>query len=121
MGLNRRDAGATALVVVIGVLAWAYFTAQGWPLVSGPRVLAVLAFVLGVMASAISSRSIHKKLADLTMAERLVRLRAPGGFLLMLWAAVTGDEVVLGLLISLIGVVWLGSTIQHAFGKRSAT
>ncbi len=120
MGLNRRDAGATALVAVIGVLAWAYFTDRGWPLVSGPRVLAVLAFILAVMATAISSRTIHKKLEDLTMAERLVRLRTLGGSILMLWAAITGDEVVLGLLISLIGVVWLSSTIQHTFGKRPA-
>jgi len=100
------------------VLAWAYYSDQGWPLVSGPRVVAVLAFCLSVISLAIGSRSLAKKLDDLTLLDRFARLRVPGSFILMVWVLVTANTVVLGVLVGFIGVMWLGSTIHHALVRE---
>jgi hypothetical protein len=80
-----------------------------------------VAFCLSVLALTIGSRSLSKKLGDLTFADRLARFRAPGSFVLMVWVIVTGSDVVLGVLIGFIGVMWLGSTVQHAFSRPSLT
>lgn len=81
-------------------------------------MVAVLAFCLSVISLAIGSRSLAKKLDDLTLLDRFARLRVPGSFILMVWVLVTGSEVVLGVLVGFIGVMWLGSTIHHALVRE---
>lgn len=120
MGLTWKDAGATLIVATIGALSWAYFTDLAWPGFSGPRVVAVASFLLGVIACATGARAMNKKEADLTPADRVIRLHAIGAFGIMLWAAITGSEVALAILVGLIGVMWLGSTIAHLFSKPAA-
>lgn len=118
MGLTWKDGTATLLVVAIGVLTWAYYTDQGWPGLSGPRVVAVVVFLIGVAICVTTSRNLNAKEVTLRPIDRIMRAHGIGAFLLTLWAAISGSEVALGILVGLIGVMWLGSTVYHTFSKR---
>jgi hypothetical membrane protein len=118
MGLTWKDGTATLLVAGIGVLTWAHLTDQGWPGVSGPRVLAVVVFLIGISICVTTSRNLNAKEANLRPIDRIMRAHGIGAFILMLWAAISGSEVALGALVGLIGVMWLGSTVYHAFSER---
>lgn len=117
MGLTWKDAVTTVLVAALGGMAWAYYTDQGWPLVSGPRVLAVVAFLVGVVVCATGARNLNAKESELGVGDRLLRSHALIAFALTVWAAITGNEVVIGVLVGLIVAMWLGSTVYHAFSK----
>jgi hypothetical membrane protein len=120
MGLTWKDGTATLLVAAIGVLAWAYYTDHCWPGVSGPRVLAVVVFLIGFSICVTTSRNLNAKEANLRPIDRIMRAHGIGAFVLMLWAAISGSEVALAVLVGLIGVMWLGSTVHHAFSKAPA-
>jgi hypothetical protein len=118
VGLTWKDGTATLLVAAIGVLTWAYYTDQEWPGLSGPRVVAVVVFVIGFSVCVTTSRNLNAKETELRPVDRLIRSHGFGAFVLVLWAAITGSEVALAVLVGLIGLMWLGSTIYHAFSKR---
>jgi len=113
MHLTGKDFGATAIVAALGAMTWAYFNDQSWPIVSGPRVLAVVAFVLGVAACATGSRNMVVDQKDLQPGDRLLRVHGLAAFGLMIAGAITGNEVVLIILLSLIGLMWLMATSRH--------
>ena len=121
MRLTWKDGAATLIVAVIGTMAWAYFTDQGWPGVSGPRVVAVLAFFLGVIAYTTGARSLNRKLEDLSLPHRLVRFHSLGTLIPTLWVVVFGSDLALAILVGIIGVVWLGVTLVHVFTKAPAS
>jgi hypothetical protein len=120
MGLTWKDGAWTALIAVVGVLAWEHFTDQGWPGISGSRVVAVLVFILGVIGYTTGARSLSRKVEDLSLVHRLVRLHSLVILLLTIWIVIFGHNLALAILIGVIVVVWLGSMIVHAFSRKPA-
>jgi len=117
MGLTWKDVAWTSLIAVIGVLAWEHFTDRGWPGISGPRVIAVLVFILGVIGYTTGARSLNRKVEDLSLVHRLVRLHSLGTLTLTIWILIFGHDLALAILIGVIGTVWLGSMIVHLFSR----
>lgn len=119
MRLNAKDAIATLLVAMVGAIAWAHFSNQDWPLVSGTRTVAVAAFLLGVGACAVGARDLNKKQTELGPRDRLIRAHGALAFVLMVAAVITRNDVALALLVAVIGLAWLGATVRHLLGRPS--
>jgi uncharacterized protein YebE (UPF0316 family) len=119
MGLRWKDAYATLLIAIVGVLSWAYFTDQGWAAVSNPRGLAAVVTAIGLISYVTGTRTISMKLSDLTLVDRIVRYHPLLAIGLAAWAVITGSELALALLLGLIGIRWLGSIIVHAFSPKT--
>lgn len=117
MKLSWHDAAATLVVAVAAGLYWAFIADAGLPLVSGPRVLAVLMFVLGVTACAIGGGVVP---AD-TEAEarsrgvwsRVFAAHGALAFGLMVFVLVTGSTGALAGLTALVGGLWLFTTVRR--------
>jgi len=118
MKLSWHDAAATLVVAVAVGLYWAFVADAGLPLVSGPRVLAVLMFVLGVTACAVGGGVVP---ADTEAEGRRspgvwLRMYAAHGALafgLMVFVLVTGSTGALAVLTGLVVALWLFTTVRR--------
>ena len=120
MRLTLKDLGATLIVAALGAMAWAYFNDQAWPVVSGPRVLSVVAFVFGVAACATGARNMVVDQKSLEPGDRLLRVHGLAALGLAIAGAITGNEVVLIILLSIVGAMWLLATVRHLGGFPAA-
>jgi hypothetical protein len=115
MRLTWHDAAATLLVATAAGLYWAFRTGVDVPLASGPRVLAVVLFGLGVGACASGGAGVAS--ADTGGAEavwvRVFGLHGAAVFVLMLLVLITANETLLAVLVTLLVALWLVATARH--------
>ncbi len=116
MRLSWHDAAATLVVAVAAGLYWAFVADAGLPLVSGPRVLAVLMFVLGVTACAVGGGVVPTGTEQPERRSTWTRVFAAHGalaFALMVFVLVTGSTGALAALAALIVALWLVTTVHR--------
>lgn len=116
MKLSWHDAAATLVVAVAAGLYWAFVADMGLPLVSGPRVLAVVMFVLGVTACAVGGGVVPTGTEQPEHRSTWVRVFAAHGalaFALMVFVLVTGSTGALAGLAALIVGLWLVTTVRR--------
>lgn len=117
MKLSWHDAAATLVVAVAAGLYWAFVANAGLPLVSGPRVLAVVMFVLGVTACAVGGGVVpadteaqgHSR----SVWSRVFAAHGALAFALMVFVLVTGSTGALAGLTALIVGLWLVTTVRR--------
>ncbi len=116
MRLTLRDAAATLLVAAAAGLYWGFRTGVDVPLVSGPRVLAVALFGLGVSACALGGGGVVPA-ADgsaETAWTRTFGVHGAVAFVLMLLVLFTANTGLLAALAGLVVLLWLVATVRHA-------
>lgn len=117
MRLSWHDAAATLVVAVVAGLYWAFLAGMDLPLVSGPRVLAVMVFVLGVTACVLGG-GVTPTDADTRGGRSAWRrgFTAHGAlaFAMMVFVLVTGNTGALAGLTGLVLALWLFTTVRRA-------
>jgi hypothetical protein len=115
MTLTWRDAAATGVVAVAGAVYWAFQSGAGLPLLSGPRVVAMVVFGLGVGACVLGG-SIAGEDATQQRWVKVYGLHGALAFGLALAVVVTGNRTLLAVLVGLVALLWLVATGRHAAG-----
>jgi hypothetical protein len=116
MRLTWHDAVATVLVAAATALYLAFRAGVDAAFVSGPRVLAVVVFVLGVSACAAGGGGVVP--ADAHDAQtawtRAFGVHGAIAFVLMLLVLITANTGLLAVLTGLVVLLWLVTTVRHA-------
>ena len=111
MRLTWKDAGATAAVAAAGGLyAW-HVGSPDLTFVGSTRWVLAAVFLLGVAACATGGSYSTTGAYTAVMSTAAVAT-----FALLLAGLVTGSGTALALLTALIGLMWLVTTVRHAFG-----
>lgn len=112
MGLTWRDGVGTVLTGMIVALYVAFRTGLELPLVSGPRMLAAVVLVFGLIACALSGDGE----ANGVVRGTYIRLMsALGGTALVsgLVALATGNHLALAVLVGATVLLWMIATVRH--------
>jgi hypothetical protein len=123
MRLTWKDAVATVLTGGIVTLYAAFLEHAGLPLVSGPRVLAAVAFGAGLAACAVGGSGLGTGVPGRGAAWplRLANALSALAFAAALVAMITGNHAVLAVLVWTIVALWLLATARHALTRTPAS
>lgn len=113
MRLTWHDAAATGAVAAAVALYWAFRAGLDLPLVSAPRMLSVVVFILGVTACAVGGNAIIPGQHSPSWAS-LFGIHGAVAFVLTLLVLITGSAMLLAWLVGLVVLLWLFTTIRHA-------
>ncbi|HET8641269.1 MAG TPA: hypothetical protein VFM37_04990 [Pseudonocardiaceae bacterium] len=117
MRLTWHDAAATGAVAAAVALYWAFRAGLDLPLVSAPRMLSVVVFILGVTACAAGGNAIIPGQHSPRWAS-VFGIHGAVAFVLTLLVLITGSAMLLAWLVGLVVLLWLFTTIRHAVVAR---
>ena len=122
MGLSwKKDGVAPLLIAGLAAIAWAPHSGWDWPVVASLRVIALVAFVVGIAICVIGGDgSYDPKVKRVGAWWRIFLFHGALAFLLMVAALIWPKSIIVVPLLALIGVMWLAVTIKHAFVKPAA-
>jgi hypothetical protein len=113
MRLTWRDGVATLLVGgAVGMYA-AYLADAALPLLSGPRVLALAVFALGITTCALAGSGMTSSEGFTRYARWMGRLALVPGLAFPV-TLVTGNEIALAVLVGGTAAMWALATVRHA-------
>lgn len=114
----KKDGVATVLIAALAAMAWASYKGWDWPVVASARVVAVLAFVIGLAICVIGGAgSFEKKPEKMGAIQRLFLAHGALAFLLMIAVLIWPRHTLLAILVGVVGLMWLITTIRHALAK----
>ena len=113
MRLTWHDAAATGAVAAAVALYWAFRAGLDLPLVSAPRMLSVVVFILGVTACAVGGNAIIPGQHSPRWAS-VFGIHGAVAFVLTVLVLITGSAMLLAWLVGLVVLLWLFTTIRHA-------
>jgi O-antigen ligase len=119
MRLSWRDAAAAVPVAASVGLFLAYRADDDLPLVSGPRVVAVVVFLLGVASCWVGGGIMSSQVPQ----PRAFWLKALGfhgaaAFLITVLVLITASSAVLAALVALVVLMWLMTTLHRLLVPR---
>jgi Na+-transporting methylmalonyl-CoA/oxaloacetate decarboxylase gamma subunit len=114
MRLTWRDGVATLLTAAVAGLYWAYLAGADLPLVSGPRALAGAVLVIGLGACAIGGGGLTADGMRSRYGRSMSAFAAVPGIAALV-TIITGNGVILAVLVTSVVAMWLVATLRHAF------
>jgi hypothetical protein len=120
MRLTWRDAMATVLTAGIVALYAAYLAGENLPLISGPRVLAGLILVVGLVACAAGGTAMTTG-ASAGLTVYVGGTLGAAAFLAALVTMVTGATSTLAILVGATVALWLFATVRHAVTRTTTS
>lgn len=121
MNLSEKDAIATSLVAIAGILYLLWFIGSAPPGLSGMRATGIVILVLGFAASAVAvvpgfGELMHGSKIYMTVTSFIGLGAAIGGLLMLVAESEAGLAVVMTAMV----VLWLIATIHHSMLARTA-
>jgi hypothetical protein len=114
MRLTWKDGVTTLLTAAVAALYVAFLAGADLPLASSLRAMAAIAFVAGVAGCALGGGP-DRDAAQARSAKWYGGIFGTTALVAGVVALITGNEIALAILVGSIVVLWLASTIRHAF------